>query len=126
MCNKPQIDWTKTLEVIDPDSPGRLPRPAKLLVDNYRLKPGLACRLVLVENERDTTVHLYHHDGTIASPFSPELRNKTKKVVKWYNLYTDRPGGGYWETEKEAKSLIIGDLFRGYIETRSVDIEVPE
>lgn len=125
MCNKPNIDWTKTLEAFDPDSPGRLPRPAKLLADNYRLKSGLTCRLVLVENEDHTSIHLYHHNGTKAQPFTPELRNKTKKVTKWYNLYDDGPCSIYFDTEKEAKRN-CKQSWHKFIETREVDIEVPE
>ena len=121
MCNKPNIDWTKTLEVFDPCSPGRLPRPAKVLCDNYRLKSGLTCRLVLVEYEHHTSTHLYHHNGTTAQPFTPELRNKTKKVTKWYNLWTDRPGHCYYDSEAEAKSLT--KLADGSVATLSIEIE---
>lgn len=124
MCNKPPIDWTKTLEVFDPDNPGRSPRPAKLLVDNYRMKSGFVCRLVLVENEDHTTTYLYHRDGTFASLYCPELRNKTKKVTKWYNLYTDGPGARYRESESEAVRHIAHT--RSYVRTCIAQIEVPE
>ena len=124
MCNKPNIDWTKTLEVFDPDSPGRLPRPAKLLADNFRLEDGTTCKLVLIEDEDKSHVRLYYHSGTAVFPCNKELRNKTKKVVKWYNLYDDGPGNSYYESEREAVRNVAHT--RSYVRSHFVLIEVPE
>lgn len=122
MCDKPTkpLDWDKKLEAFDPDSPGRLPRPANVLCDNYRLKSGQTCKLVLVENEHESSTFLYHHSGLPVLPYSPVLRNKTKKVTKWYNLWADRPGMRYYDTEVEAVCFATNSLA-----TLSIEIEEP-
>lgn len=124
MSDKPEINWRLPLEVVWDGDGQRYPRTAKLLYEHYRLPDGKTCKLVLLEDAYESRTALYHHDGTPVARAYPNwvLRNKMSKVTKWYNLYTNRPGHTYFDSEKEALDHVLAG---NRIATLSVDIEVP-
>jgi hypothetical protein len=123
MCNnisKPTLDWSKPWQTMDGQD-------AKLISDNYRTSCGLK-RLVQIEFLNYSTSFLYDQCGTLFnkhSTLSPDLtlRNKTRKVTKWYNLYRSGPGGLFYTTREDAnhRSNHALDL----LEIRKIEIEEP-
>ena len=118
MCNntsKPTLDWDKSLQTADG-------RDAVLLTRDY--KSYHAPRyVVMCTSYGMSTLHLYLPDGSPDNDHCPPLRNKTRKVTKWYNLYRSGPGGVFYATREDAtqRSNRALDL----LEVRSIEIEGP-
>ena len=124
MCNntsKPALDWGKPLQTMDGQD-------AKLVSDNYRTFEGPK-RLVQVEFLNCSASYLYDKYGipVMVNPLNLSsgliLRNKTRKVTKWYNLYKLVPGAEYYNSESVARSHI--SIPHQHLATLSIEIEEP-
>ena len=120
MCNntnKPTLDWDKPLQTVDGQD-------AKLVSDNYRTAEGPQ-RLVQVEFSNRSMTYIYDKYGSPINSSSTDLtlRNKTRKVTKWYNVYTSGPGGVFFNTREDAAYNSARKL--SFLEIRSIEIEVP-
>jgi hypothetical protein len=117
MCDKPakQLDWGKPLQTADG-------RDAVLLTKEFESGFGIRY-VVMVASEDSSKLYLYFPDGRPANQWFPPLRNKTRKVTKWYNVYTSGPGGLFYTTREAAtqRSNHALDL----LEVRSIEIEEP-
>ena len=120
MCNntnKPTLDWGKPLQTMDGQD-------AKLVSDNYRTLDGPQ-RLVQIEFLNRSMSYLYDKYGNTINSIGLDLklRNKTRKVTKWYNLYRSGPGGIFHTTREDAtrRSSLVLEL----LEVRSIEIEEP-
>ena len=120
MCNntsKPTLDWGKPLQTADG-------LDAKLVSSDYRTAEGPQ-RLVQVEFSNRSMTYIYDKYGSPINAVSTDLilRNKTRKVTKWYNLYRSGPGGVFYTTREDAihRSNHALDL----LEVRSIEIEEP-
>ncbi len=117
MCDKPtkQLDWSKPLQTMDGYD-------AVLLTKEYESGYGIR-HVVMVTNKVKSHVHFYCPDGAPTAQSNPTLRNKTRKVTKWYNLYRSGPGGVFYATREDAiqRSNHALDL----LEVRSIEIEEP-
>lgn len=98
---KPNIDWDKPFEAFL-ESGAVL--NARLLSSDYK-RDGLTFRVVQVEHAYRSEVCTYYENGTPRYN-APLLRNKVKKVTKWYNLYADRPGFVYFDNEESARGSV--------------------
>jgi hypothetical protein len=114
-----KLDWDKPIETVSG-------KPAKVVSRDFKSKGRGFDVVVQIEEDYESRLYFYLQDGRPIYAAGPLLRNKPRKVTKWYNLYADRPGGGYWKAEQEAKDLSHGNEARTYIETRSIEIEEPE
>ena len=120
MCNntsKPTLDWDKPLQTMDGHD-------AKLVSDNYRTYYGPQ-RLVQVEFLNRSMSYFYDKYGNAIGSMGLDLklRNKTRKVTKWYNLYRLVPGAEYYNSESEARSHI--SIPHQHLATLSIEIEEP-
>ena len=114
-----KLDWNKPLQTAEGFD-------AVLLTKEF-MYGGKSVNCVMIDSVCGySRTFLYRENGSPITITSPAIKNKTRKVTKWYNLYTDRPGGGYWKTEQEAKALAHDQEARTYIETRTIEIEEPE
>lgn len=115
------IDWDKPIETTDG-------RPAKVISRDYKSRHWAAHRaydiVVQFEGEGESKIGFYTPEGrpVYAYPF-PLLRNKTKKVTVWYNLYAEQPGVMYMDHEESARSSTL--YGKRPLKTLSVEIEVP-
>jgi hypothetical protein len=110
-----KLDWNKPIETTEG-------YPAKVISTDYK-RAGITHRVVQIEFlHGDSGAHIYRDDGkTIYN--TGQLRNKARKVTKWYNLYADRPGYRYFDTESEARTAMSGGMYR--LATLSIEIEEP-
>ena len=115
MCDKPTkpLNWDKPLQTLDG-------RDAVLLTKEYQSGNGIRYVVMVTGFGGMSMLYNYFPDGDPTSPHNPTLRNKTRKVTKWYNLWTNRPGKSYYDTEAEAATF--GD---GSLATLSIEIEEP-
>lgn len=95
------IDWDKAIETVGG-------KPAKVLSRDFKTKSRAADDIVVqVEDGFGSTLRIYAQDGCPLFG-GPELRNKTRKVTKWSNLWRSTGGasafiaGPLWDTEKAA------------------------
>ena len=119
-----KLDWDRRLECLkDGEVLG-----AKLVSSDYKGCDGVVYRLVQVEKARHprppySAVYAYHEDGAPRYVGeAPPLRNKVKKVTKWYNLYADRPGFVYFDNEESAR----GSEWKGSPPRATLPIEIEE
>ena len=90
-----KLDWDKPLQTTDGHD-------AKVVSRDY-WQGGEICFVVQVHSP---ATHMYNGDSylKVVDPktgvgMGINLRNKTRKVTKWYNLYADRPGFVYFDNE---------------------------
>ena len=117
------IDWDKPIETVSG-------KPAKVISRDYKPKhyPWAAHRAYDIvvqfegEGESESRIGFYTPEGRPVYAY-PLLRNKTKKVTKWYNLYAEQPGVMYMDHEETAR----GSTLHGKppLKTLSIEIEVP-
>jgi hypothetical protein len=115
MCNntsKPALDWGKPLQTADG-------RDAVLLTKEYQNGNGIRYLVMVTSLSGMSVLYNYFPDGDPTAPHNPTLRNKTRKVTKWYNLWSDRPGIRYHDTEAEAAVY-------GYASLATLSIEIEE
>jgi len=120
MCNntsKPTLDWGKPLQTADGHD-------AKLVSDNYRTSEGLQ-RLVQIEFANRSMSYLYDKYGNSLGYGNRDLtlRNKTRKVTKWYNLWTYGPGSQYHDDKVAAYKAVVGRS--DHLAALSIEIEEP-
>lgn len=115
MCDKPtkQPDWDKPLQTTDG-------RDAVLLTKEFKFGSTFYHLVMIPTTLGQSQVHRYHRDGEGYYSNAPVLRNRTKKVTKWYNLWTERPGTRYYDTKEEALCFSTGSHA-----TLSIEIEEP-
>ena len=118
MCDKPTkpLDWDKPLQTTDG-------RDAVLLTKEFKVSSRFLHLVMIPDSLGQSQVLLYHRDGLGYYSNTPVLRNKTRKVTKWYNLWTHRPGHCYYDTEYEAEYM--AKEFEGHVVTLSIEIEEP-
>lgn len=113
------IDWNKPIETVSG-------KPAKVISRDYKPKHWAAHRaydiVVQWEEGYESKIGFYTPDGRPVYAY-PLLRNKTKKVVKWYNLYADKPGLMYMDNEELARRSTLDG--KSPLATLSIEIEVP-
>lgn len=116
-----KLDWGKPFEALLESG---AVQDARLLSSDYR-QGDITYRVVQVEHGCRSAVYTYHENGTPRyNGDAPLLRNKTRKVTKWYNLYAHRPGMLYMDYEETArKSTCDGKL---PLATLPIEIEEPE
>jgi hypothetical protein len=119
MCNntsKPALDWGKPLQTTDG-------RDAVLLTKEYQSGNGIRYVVMVTGMGGMSMLYNYHPDGEPTNYHAPTLRNKTRKVTKWYNLYRSGPGGIFYTTREDAicRSKHALDL----LEVRNIEIEEP-
>ena len=113
---KKKLDWDRRLETLDG-------RDVVLLTRDYKSYDSPRC-LVMFTSSTMSTLHIYLPDGSPVDEHCPPLRNKPRKVTKWYNLYAHRPGIMYMDYEETArKSTCDGKL---PLATFPIEIEEPE
>ena len=114
--SKPTLDWDKPLQTADK-------REAVLLTKEYRAFSRALYLVMISDSVGNSHLHRYYPDSTGAYYDTPPLRNKTRKVTKWYNLYRSGPGGVFYTTREDAtqRSNHALDL----LEVRSIEIEEP-
>jgi hypothetical protein len=117
-----RFDWDKPFEAFL-ESGAVL--NARLLSSDYKYS-GLTLRVVQVERgANSSSVHTYHENGAPRyGGDAPPLRNKTRKVEKWYNVYRSYPGSTYFSSREEAARQAARSL-SPLLETRSIEIEEP-
>lgn len=120
-----KLDWDKPFEAFL-ESGAVL--NARLLSSDYK-HDSLTYRVVQVERGNHSAVYTYHENGTPRyNGEAPPLRNKTRKVTRWLNLYNLAPGVKYFldaddaeQAGRETDSFAHGR----YLKTISVELEVP-
>lgn len=118
MCDKPtkQLDWDKPLQTKDG-------RDAVLLTKEYQSGNGIRYVVMVTGFGGMSMLYNYFPDGDPASPRNPTLRNKTRKVTKWYNLWDNGPGHCYYASEVEAHHYAKGNP--DHVAIRCIEIEEP-
>jgi hypothetical protein len=119
MCNntsKPALDWGKPLQTTDG-------RDAVLLTKEYQSGNGIRYVVMVTGESGMSMLHNYFPNGEHVAYHTPTLRNKTRKVKKWYNLWTHNPGSQYYDDHAVAYKAIIGRS--DYLATLSIEIEEP-
>lgn len=110
------IDWDKPLQTIEGFD-------VVLLTKDF-MYAGKPVYCVMIESVCGySRTFLYQKDGSPVTISSPSIRNKTKKVVKWINLYSKFPGSRYYDTPEAAKA--VRDGTEGWADVVPVEIEVP-
>lgn len=110
------IDWDKPLQTMEGYD-------VALLTKEFMYAGEPVCCVMIESVCGYSRVFLYRENGSPVTLSSPSIRNKTKKVTKWYNLYADKPGLMYMDNEEMArKSTLHGKL---PLATLSFEMEVP-
>lgn len=111
-----KLDWDKPIETVSG-------KPAKAVSRDFKSKGRGFDVVVQFEEDYESRLGFYMQDGRPVYA-GPLLRNKVKKVTKWYNLYADRPGFVYFDNEESAR----GSARPGSspLATLSIEIEEPE
>jgi hypothetical protein len=121
MCNntnKPTLDWGKPLQTMDGQD-------AKLVSDNFRTHDGPQ-RLVQIEflNRSMSCTYDKYGNPQGCGNLGLTLRNKTRKVTKWYNLWVHNPGAQYYYDRLAA--VHVGERDKSnHVATLSIEIEEP-
>ena len=95
------IDWDKPLQTMEGYD-------VVLLTKEFRYAGKPLCCVMIESVCGYSRTFLYREDGSPVTISSPSIRNKTKKVTKWSNLYRATDGasvfiaGPWWDTEKAA------------------------
>jgi hypothetical protein len=109
------IDWNKPIETTSG-------KPAKAVSRDFKSPNRGFDVVVQFEEDCESRLGFYMQDGRPVYA-GPLLRNKTKKVTKWYNLYADKPGLMYMDNEEMARRSTLDG--KPPIATLSTEIEVP-
>jgi hypothetical protein len=113
-----KLDWNKPIETIEGC-------PAKVISEDYMYK-GKPYRIVQMELPGGNSVtHMYREDGESLYGLGM-LRNKTRKVTRWLNLYENFAGMCYYLSADDAERVGRNTHIYGkYLKTISVEVEVP-
>jgi len=112
---KPNIDWDKPLQTAEGFD-------AVLLTKEF-MYGGKSVYCVVIDSVCGySRTFLYRENGDPITITSPTIKNKTRKVTKWYNLYTDRPGFVYFDNEESAR----GCEWKGSPPRATLPIEIEE
>lgn len=114
------IDWDKPIETVSG-------KPAKVISRDFKSKNRGFDVVVQFEEDCESRMGFYTQEGRPVCA-GPLLRNKTKKVTKWINLYSSFPGSRYYDTSEAAKAVrdkAVRDGAEGWSAVAPVEIEVP-
>ena len=109
-----KLDWDKPIETVSG-------KPAKVVSRDFKSKGRGFDVVVQIEEDYESRLYFYLQDGRPVY-VGPLLRNKVKKVTKWYNLYADRPGFVYFDNEESAR----GSEWKGSPPRATLPIEIEE
>jgi hypothetical protein len=111
-----KLDWDKPLQTMEGYD--------VVLLTKEFMYAGKSVYCVMIESVCGySRTFLYRENGSPVTLSSPSIRNKTKKVVKWYNLYADKPGLVYMDSEEMARNSTLRD--KPPLATLSFEMEVP-
>jgi hypothetical protein len=114
------IDWDKPIETVSG-------KPAKVVSRDFKSKGRGFDVVVQIEEDYESRLCFYLQGGRPVYA-DPLLRNMTRKVTRWLNLYALAPGVVYFTDLYEAAQAgrdTNSTAHGKYLKTISVEMEVP-